>query len=113
MFQTLTMPGDTVYPDTRDHPITERQPLLDEGWPKMAFIEHRFAGDPTNWWVPNHAGCEAMLRAAGLKITRRPAGEIYLCEPDAGSPARRWASNDLVASAVGAVQSVGSAESTG
>jgi len=62
MFQTLTMPGDSVYTNTQDHPIAERTPLLESGWPKMAFIEHRFAGDPTNWWVANHAGVEAMLR---------------------------------------------------
>jgi tRNA (mo5U34)-methyltransferase len=79
----------------------------------MAFIEHRFAGDATNWWVPNHAGCEAMLRAAGLKITGRPAGEIYLCEPDTGNPARRHAPDGFVDAALGAVRSVASAESAG
>ena len=26
-----------------------------EGWPLMHFVEHRLAGDPTNWWVPNSA----------------------------------------------------------
>lgn len=82
VFQTLTMPGQSVYKDTSDHPIEEREPLADPGWPKMAFIEHRFAGDPTNWWVPNHAGVEAMLRSSGLRVTARPAEEIYLCEPD-------------------------------
>jgi tRNA (mo5U34)-methyltransferase len=82
VFQTLTMPGDTVYPHTADHPITEREPLLDPGWPKMAFIEHRFSDDATNWWVPNHAGIEAMLRSCGLRVTGRPAEEIYLCVPD-------------------------------
>jgi tRNA (mo5U34)-methyltransferase len=81
MFQTLTLPGDTVYPDTADHPIDQREPLADPGWPKMAFIEHRFAGDPTNWWVANHAGCEAMLRSAGLRVVARPADEMFLCEP--------------------------------
>lgn len=81
VFQTLSMPGEDVYPRTEDHPIDEREPLLDPGWPKMAFIEHRFAGDPTNWWVPNHAGIEAMLRSSGLRVLDRPAGEIYLCEP--------------------------------
>ncbi|AEG92687.1 TIGR04290 family methyltransferase [Ramlibacter tataouinensis] len=83
VFQTLTLPGEAVYEDTADHPITEREPLLHEGWPKMAFIEHRFSGDETNWWVANHAGCEAMLRSAGLRVVGRPAGEIYLCEPQA------------------------------
>ncbi|MEJ7928942.1 TIGR04290 family methyltransferase [Ramlibacter sp. AN1015] len=81
MFQTLTMPGDSVFADTLDHDIEDREPLLDAGWPKMAFIEHRFAGDPTNWWVANHAGCEAMLRSAGLRVVSRPADEMYLCEP--------------------------------
>jgi tRNA (mo5U34)-methyltransferase len=86
MFQTLTMPGDSVRSDTHDHPIDEREPLRDDGWPKMAFIEHRFAGDPTNWWVANHAGIEAMLRSSGLRVLARPGHEIYLCEPQA--PAR-------------------------
>ncbi|HZY17902.1 MAG TPA: TIGR04290 family methyltransferase [Ramlibacter sp.] len=104
VFQTLTMPGETVYPDTADHPITEREPLLDPGWPKMAFIEHKFAGDPSNWWVPNHAGCEAMLRASGLRITGRPAGEIYLCEPDPDSNARFWMSHGVVDPALDALQ---------
>jgi tRNA (mo5U34)-methyltransferase len=83
MFQTLTMPGDSVRTDTYDHPIDERAPLLEEGWPRMAFIEHRFAGDPTNWWVANHAGIEAMLRSSGLRVLARPGHEIYLCEPQA------------------------------
>jgi tRNA (mo5U34)-methyltransferase len=86
VFQTLTMPGEDVYADTHDHPIMDREPLLDPGWPKMAFIEHRFAGDATNWWVPNHAGVEAMLRSSGLRVTARPAGEIYLCTPDPDGP---------------------------
>ncbi|HZQ61962.1 MAG TPA: TIGR04290 family methyltransferase [Casimicrobiaceae bacterium] len=89
MFQTLTMPGDSVYDNTHDHPIHERTPLLESGWPKMAFIEHRFAGDPTNWWVANHAGVEAMLRSSGLKVKARPGHEMYLCEPEARAAARR------------------------
>jgi tRNA (mo5U34)-methyltransferase len=90
MFQTLSMPGEEVYPDTLDHPIAMRAPLLDAGWPKMAFIEHKFSGDPTNWWVPNHAGIEAMLRSAGLRVTDRPAGEIYVCVPEPSPTAWHW-----------------------
>jgi hypothetical protein len=58
----------------RGHQITffERDALLEPGWPKAAFIEHRFAGDPTNWWILNHAGAEALLRSAGLRITGYP-----------------------------------------
>jgi tRNA (mo5U34)-methyltransferase len=47
----------------------------------MAFIEHRFANDPTNWWVPNHSGIEAMLRSSGMAVRAHLGHEIYLCEP--------------------------------
>jgi tRNA (mo5U34)-methyltransferase len=89
MFQTLTMPGESVYPVKTDYPISERAPFLESGWPKMAFVEHKFSGDPTNWWVPNHAAVQAMLRSAGLRVKARPGHEMYLCEPDPRAVARR------------------------
>lgn len=89
MFQTLTMPGDSVYADTADHPIADRVPLLESGWPRMAFVEHRFSDDPTNWWIANHAGVEAMLRSSGLQVMERPGHEIYLCEPAPDAAERR------------------------
>jgi tRNA (mo5U34)-methyltransferase len=46
----------------------------------MAFIEGNFAGDPTNWWVPNKSGTRSMLRSCGLKIIVEPEDEIYLGE---------------------------------
>jgi tRNA (mo5U34)-methyltransferase len=52
----------------------------------MAFFEHGFSADFTNWWAPNHAACEAMLRAAGMRVLDRPAHEFYLCEPDPERP---------------------------
>ncbi|NLX07788.1 MAG: TIGR04290 family methyltransferase [Phycisphaerae bacterium] len=81
VFQTLTMPGLEVYTNTDNWPIEHRDPMTEPGWPKMAFIEHRLAGDPTNWWAPNHACCEAMLRSSGLTVIARPGHEIYLCKP--------------------------------
>jgi tRNA (mo5U34)-methyltransferase len=86
VFQTLTMPGKSVFTDTAGHrDVMEREDFLETGWPKMAFLEHPFAGDQTNWWAPNHAGVEAMLRSSGLRVTARPAHEMYLCEPDAAA----------------------------
>jgi tRNA (mo5U34)-methyltransferase len=86
VFQTLTMPGKEVYTDTDGLDFESRGPMLEPGWPKMAFIEHNFAGDPTNWWAPNHACVEAMLRASGLKVTKALPHELYLCEPDPEHP---------------------------
>ena len=85
VFQSLTMPGDGDVDGLVDYDFKEREAFLDQGWPKMAFIEDRFAGDPTNWWVPNHAGVEAMLRSAGMRIAASPSHDVYVCEPDRNS----------------------------
>ena len=86
VFQTLTMPGDAVHPHTAGHDFNDRDVMLEPGWPVMAFLEHGFAGDPTNWWAPNHSAVEAMLRSAGMTVTGRPGHEIYLCAPDKERP---------------------------
>jgi tRNA (mo5U34)-methyltransferase len=83
VFQTLTMPGEEVFHTQPDMTIDERKQMLEKGWPVMAFIEKRLANDPTNWWAPNHACIEAMLRTCGLKVTSRPGHEMYIAEPDA------------------------------
>jgi len=82
IFQTLTMPGEEVLEVPNDLDINNREEMQKTGWPVMAFIEKRLAGDVTNWWAPNHAAIEAMMRSCGLKVTQRPAHETYLCEPD-------------------------------
>ena len=79
VFQTMTAPGDDVFPAQADYGLQERDILNEPGWPKMAFIEHRVANDPTNWWALNHAGVEAMLRAAGFQQIQRIAHEVYTC----------------------------------
>jgi tRNA (mo5U34)-methyltransferase len=87
IFQTLTMPGKAVVDDQGDIGIDNRETMLEEGFPKMAFLENNFENDPTNWWSPNHAGVMAMLRSAGMKILETPGHELYTCEPDPEHPA--------------------------
>lgn len=82
VFQTLTMPGEDMLETKGDYAINERDEMLSNGWPKMAFIEHRLAGDPTNWWAPNKAGLHAMLRTCGMKVTSAPMHETLICAPD-------------------------------
>lgn len=83
VFQTLSMREEAVYDDPGDHDILDRTMFEAAGWPRMAFIERRYAGDPTNWWAPNHACIEAMLRSSGMRVVGTPGEEIYLCEPAA------------------------------
>lgn len=86
VFQTLTAPGQEVVENTYGLDINNRAAMSEPGWPKMAFIEHNFADDPTNWWAPNHAGVQAMLRAAGMRVLEGIGHEIYICEPDPEHP---------------------------
>jgi tRNA (mo5U34)-methyltransferase len=95
IFQTMTMPGDEVYEAPVDVSIHQRETLLDPGWPKLAFLEHRLAGDPTNWWAPNHAAVQAMLRSAGLQVTAMPGHEIYVCTPGPPREELEWIEKEL------------------
>lgn len=87
VFQTMTAPGDEVIEPPADMELGQRGRMNEPGWPTMAFIERRLANDPTNWWAPNHACVEAMLRSCKWHATSRLAHEIYLCEP--GPPANQ------------------------
>lgn len=100
VFQTLTVPdGPEAFsnphpPPPADLPFDQRRRLTDPDWPKLAFIEHRLAADPTNWWVANPACCEGMLRSAGFEITARAGGDIAICRRSPNAP-DRFARADL------------------
>ncbi len=83
VLQTLTMPGEEPVETPEDVEIDERKRLLEPGWPRAAFVEHKLAGDPTNWWAADAACVEAMARSAGLRIVAHPAHEFWICERDA------------------------------
>jgi tRNA (mo5U34)-methyltransferase len=78
VLQTLTMPGEEVTAPPDDLALDDRELMLAPSWPKMAFIERRLAGDPSNWWAPNRACVEAMIRSAGLEPVGSPGHEIEL-----------------------------------
>jgi tRNA (mo5U34)-methyltransferase len=76
----LIQRGDpAVEPVAPDYGFFEAAPFDAPGYPKLHFIENAFAGDPTNWWVPNRACVEAMLRASGFSIASHPEEEVYVC----------------------------------
>ena len=86
LFQSLTGGSSAeVQPDADYDFFDGVKALEQDGWPAMAFIENRLAGDPTNWWVPNTACNAAMLRSAGFDILERPTDDVFLCRrsPDA------------------------------
>jgi tRNA (mo5U34)-methyltransferase len=79
VFQSMQRGCDTVEPIKRNYDFWTTELFDRPSFPRLHFIEHRYADDPTNWWVPNRACVEAMLRSAGFRITGHPEGEVYIC----------------------------------
>jgi tRNA (mo5U34)-methyltransferase len=62
-----------------DYPFSETGIFHRPGYPAMYFVEKHYSHDPTNWWIPNRACMEAMLRSAGFEILDQPEEEVYIC----------------------------------
>ncbi len=88
VFQSLSMPGngrgDAVIPEDFDFSTLDR--VNEPAWPKMAFVENRFSGDETNWWLPNAAATVGLLRSAGFRSVAQPNAETHVCEPTGAPP---------------------------
>ncbi len=80
VFQSLQRGSGTVAPLQPDYDFWDKKMFDDPGYPKMHFIENSYANDPTNWWSPNRACTEAMLRSAGFEIESHPEEEVYICK---------------------------------
>jgi tRNA (mo5U34)-methyltransferase len=79
LFQSMLRGSSQVDAIERDYDFWTTSQFDSPGYPKMHFIEHKYAEDPTNWWAPNRACVEAMLRSAGFAIAAHPEEEVYLC----------------------------------
>ncbi len=82
VFQSMLRGSRSVTPVASDYPFSEVAIFDYPGYPKMHFIEHSYTGDPTNWWAPNRACAEALLRSAGFRIEQIPEPEVFLCRVD-------------------------------
>jgi len=96
LFQSMQRGSTEAMEVEPDYPFQETEIFDRPDYPKMHFVEKRYTGDLTNWWIPNAACVEAMLRSAGFEIVEHPEQEVYLCratalpdrEPRAVYPAR-------------------------
>lgn len=62
-----------------DYDFRETEIFDSPEFPRMFFVEEYYAGDPTNWWIPNRACAEAMLRSSGFHIQSHPEEEVFIC----------------------------------
>lgn len=88
VFQSMLRGSPEVEPVANDYHFWEAEHFERPGYPKMVFVENMYCGDETNWWIPNRAGAEAMLRSAGFAILDRPEEEVFICRIAERSP---WA----------------------
>jgi tRNA (mo5U34)-methyltransferase len=80
VFQSLLRGTTEVAQLESNYPFSEQEIFNQTGYPIMHFVEHQYSNDQTNWWIPNRACVEAMLRSSGFEIINRPEDEVYLCK---------------------------------
>jgi len=79
LFQSMQRGSKHVLQLDDDYGFEETNVFFETSFPKLHFIEKQYSHDWTNWWVPNRACTEAMLRSAGFTIDERIEEEVYLC----------------------------------
>lgn len=79
VFQSMQRGAEKPAAVASDYPFSETEIFDQAGYPKLHFIEHRYAGDPTNWWAPNAPASAALLRSSGFEILDHPETEVFIC----------------------------------
>ena len=79
LFQSMQRGSKNVLSVEPDYEFAQSDHFFEASYPKLHFIEREYCEDWTNWWVPNRACTEAMLRSAGFGIDARIEDEVYLC----------------------------------
>jgi tRNA (mo5U34)-methyltransferase len=79
LFQSMQRGSRNLPVVKDDYAFSETAHFHEPGYPAMYFVEQRYCGDDTNWWIPNRACAEAMLRSSGFRIEAQPEDEVYLC----------------------------------
>ena len=81
IFQTMLRGSADPYEARDDYHFWKTDIFSDPAFPAAYFIEKNYSNDPTNWFIPNRSGAEAMLRSSGLDIIHHPESETWVCVP--------------------------------
>ena len=79
VFQTLVRGSPDGMEADVDYPLEEERIFEDPRFPRLHFVEHRYGGDATRWWLANESGAAALVRAAGFRIEERAGPGVYVC----------------------------------
>ena len=89
LFQSMQRGSEERMKIEPDYDFNEQEFFNEPAYPKLHFIEKKYSNDETNWWVPNMACAEALLRSSGFAILEHPEPEVYLCR---WQPTELWQS---------------------
>lgn len=79
VFQSMLRGSSDADEVRDDYHFWETEHFERPGYPRMLFVEKKYSGDETNWWIPNRACAEAMLRSAGFSVIDHPEEEVFVC----------------------------------
>ncbi len=85
VFQSMQRGSRSVPALQPDYLFSETAHFDKPGYPKMHFVENSYSGDWTNWWIPNRACAEAVLRSSGFRIESSPEPEVFICRVDSAA----------------------------
>lgn len=80
LFQSMQRGSKAVGQLAKDYDFNEVEIFYEASYPKMHFVEQKYSNDGSNWWIPNRACVEAMLRSSGFSVLQQPEEEVYLCK---------------------------------
>lgn len=86
VFQSMLRGSHATRRFAEDYEFDEMEHFDDPAYPRLYFVEHRYCGDETNWWIPNRACAEAMLRSSGFDIIGHPEEEVFICQRRNATP---------------------------
>jgi tRNA (mo5U34)-methyltransferase len=89
IFQTMIRGSTRQAVVPADFDFWEEERFQQPDFPCAYFVENSYAGDPSNWWIPNRPAAEAMLRSAGFEILEHPETEVWICRPRVSSSGSR------------------------
>jgi len=81
VFQSMLRGSSEVQQWAENYRFWETEQFRHPAYPAMYFVENSYANDQTNWWIPNRAAAEAVLRSSGLEILDHPEAETWICTP--------------------------------
>src|SRR3546814_16886708 len=68
LFQSMQRGSTDIAEVASDYDFSVAAHFDTAGHPILHFVERNYAGDPSNWWIPNAACPQAKLRSSGFSI---------------------------------------------